>query len=77
MEQTIFNLVGTQIPVLAALIWFLIYTTREHTKQMNALSVQFQSALDKVVDKIGDRLDRIESKIEQSDLINKSGIING
>ena len=36
----------------------------EHCRQMERISVQFQAALDKVVDKIGGRLKRIERTLD-------------
>jgi hypothetical protein len=54
----------TQCPVLGAFIWFLITITRENNKRQDEMSKQFQVALDKVVEKIGDRLDRIENELK-------------
>jgi hypothetical protein len=62
MENLIIAVV-TQCPVLGAFIWFLITTTKQNQKTQLELMAQFQTALDKVVEKIGDRLERIENEL--------------
>ncbi|MDR0337070.1 MAG: hypothetical protein LBI18_08270 [Planctomycetaceae bacterium] len=63
METTIIQTIITQCPVLIAFIWFLITITNQHHKTEATLAKQFQDALDKVVEKIGERLDRIENEL--------------
>ncbi|MDR2169436.1 MAG: hypothetical protein LBP59_04770 [Planctomycetaceae bacterium] len=53
----------TQCPALGAFIWFLVTNTKQNQKMQMELMLQFQNALDKVVEKIGDRLDRIEKEL--------------
>ena len=62
--ETILIPLATQVPVLIALIWFLVTNTKQSSQQMERQSEQFQIALDKIVAKIGERLDRIESDLK-------------
>jgi Flp pilus assembly protein TadB len=67
MEIQILTTLVTQCPVLFAFIWFLITITKENNRRMSEMSEQFQTALDKVVNKISDRLERIETTLKRWD----------
>jgi hypothetical protein len=53
----------TQCPVLGAFIWFLVTNTKQNNEARKETMLQFQNALDKVVEKIGDRLEHIEDEL--------------
>jgi peptidoglycan hydrolase CwlO-like protein len=61
----VITLLLTQCPVLGALIWFIVITTRESNQRFKEQAEQFQTALDKVVDKLGNKVERMDSKIVQ------------
>jgi Flp pilus assembly protein TadB len=58
----IMTLLVTQCPVLGALIWFLVTNTRESNRRFEEQGKQFQLALDKIVEKIGDKIDNLENR---------------
>ena len=67
----IFTVVALECPVILCFIWFVVTTRKADHAQMeffkNTMNRQmelFQIALDKVLDKIGDRLDRIEDDLK-------------
>ncbi|GHT46873.1 hypothetical protein FACS189454_08690 [Planctomycetales bacterium] len=60
----IITLLATQVPALAALIWFLVFFVKQSDRRFEQQRADFQNALDKIVDKIGERLERVESKVD-------------
>jgi hypothetical protein len=49
--------------VIAIFAWFLVRITNQSNTHLKEQATLFQQALDKVVEKIGDRLDRIEDEL--------------
>ena len=73
--DNIIIVLATNCPVIGVLIWFLVMNTKanhkrdewmmnEFSRREERLADQFHAALDKVVTKIGERLDRIEGDLK-------------
>jgi Flp pilus assembly protein TadB len=58
--ETFLIVLATQCPVIIALLVFIFAERKQNHRQFERQAEQFQVALDKVVTKIGERLDRIE-----------------
>ena len=81
--ETIIITLATQCPVIGILVWFLMQDKKEnarqserqaeeHIRQQERQAELFQAALDKIVTKIGERLDRIECDL-RTHIIKKEG----
>jgi flagellar basal body-associated protein FliL len=59
------TIICTQVPVIGALIWFIVTHTKETNRRFAEQAKQFEGIVNNIVTNLGGKIDKIDDKLDE------------